>query len=154
MKTLFKTLLLLTCITSCNISFGQDSASIESKTTSRRNINFNEKDTQKRESILKVLMGTDQLEIAIRGELTAGKLVIEIYDSNNTKRERFTVENIVDTKKNLNGHSKKNDETVLGEITKKFSSPIYGEWIVKITTTNAVGTLGIYYISKKLFKKD
>jgi hypothetical protein len=82
------------------------------------------------------------LTLMIRSTIFEGELTIELYDAKGEKQANFFIANQAllakpDTiKKPIN-------ETVKGEISKKFDNPVKGEWAIRIIPKNAGGFLEI-----------
>lgn len=98
-----------------------------------RNIRL-EKHSKEETITLSIVKDTKAMELKITSLVFAGKLTIEIYDSNNKKQGRFSV----GTQLNI-----KDAETAKGKITKSLIEPEVGDWKIKIIPENADGQIKI-----------
>lgn len=77
---------------------------------------------------------TAHLKLNVRSIINSGKLIIEIYDSNDKKQGTFSVGN------QLNSKLK---ELAKGNITKSLKEPEVGVWKIKLIPTNATGQVRV-----------
>jgi hypothetical protein len=94
------------------------------------------------------------LNIACKVQL--GNLTVEVYDPNGEKQGEFSIENhntftfTNDNKTQTTAYRKLDSEIVEGNISKNISSPIFGDWVIKLIPKKALAEINIQ--SQLLFR--
>lgn len=98
----------------------------------KRSINLNDKDTETKNITIEVSEKTLAMGLNISCKVLLGNLKIEIYDPKGKKQGEFSVESQYSNKLPLSENDAYNKEVVEGQIEKRISQPIPGQWIIKL----------------------
>jgi len=115
------------------------SSSRDTKISLQRSIKL-DKDSKPEEVIISIKPNTLQIDIFISSSVSEGRLLIELYDPNNTRQGNFTLGTQLSSVKN---------EVVNGIFQKSLKEPQAGNWKIKISPTKASGEIRI---SKNVFE--
>lgn len=89
---------------------------------------------------IKVKSGSEYnfLRFSIAVELTGGQMTVEVIDPEGEKKGSFTVksEDVI-----VKGKNTKEESEVTGQMSKSFSNPIKGDWIIRAKPGSATGQL-------------
>ena len=95
-------------------------------------------DSKNKEVVVKVEKEVPSLSLSINGEVRSGNVNVGIYDPKGKKQGSFSIEN----------ENNKDGETVNGSLNKNLSSPMIGDWKVKIESDKAKGNVIVTSIQK------
>jgi hypothetical protein len=93
-----------------------------------------ENDSREDEVVLSIPENTREMQIKVYGQISNGRLVVELYDPNGKKEGTFSL--------STKGKPGKNAQAT-GNLTKSLRDPEAGDWIVKILPANVTGDIGI-----------
>jgi hypothetical protein len=105
----------------------------ETKVNLKRSIML-EKDSKPEEITINIQQKTLQVDIFISSSVTEGRLLIELYDPNDTKQGNSTLGTQLNSEKR---------EVVNGIFQKSLKEPQPGNWKVKIFPSEASGNINI-----------
>jgi hypothetical protein len=104
-----------------------------------RHLNFNN-ESKKAEVKINMTDDYNYLGIMMRGWINTGCLEIELIDPNGNIKGKYTLKSDVSV---VTGDKTSTTETVTGEMDKRFSYPIKGEWIIRAIPSSATSGLVI-----------
>ena len=123
----------ITAIGQSNELTEPSSVSRDTKISLQRSIRL-DKDSKPEEVIINIKPNTLQIDIYIRSSISEGRLLIELYDPNDTRQGNFTLGTQLSSVKN---------EVVNGIFQKSLKEPQSGNWKIKISPTEASGEIRI-----------
>jgi hypothetical protein len=101
-----------------------------------KEIELTDFDSEKREIKINVAKNTSRVSLNINCQIEVGNLTIEVYNSKGKKQSNFSVEGSSKSK-----YKKGKGESAHGQINLNTSSPIEGDWVIKVIPKQAIGKI-------------
>ncbi len=102
----------------------------------KKQIKLTDFDSEKRDIKLSIAKNTSRVSLNVNCLIEVGELTVEVYNSKGKKQGDFSVEGASKAK-----YKKGNTEPVEGQINFDTSSPVEGDWVIKIIPKQAIGKI-------------